>query len=67
MAMTLRLTEQLDQQLTQIADNLGISKNAVAINAIEAFIAQESQRVLVRQAFEMVSKRDSKILEKLVD
>ncbi len=67
MAMTLRLTEQLDQQLTQIADTLGISKNAVAINAIEAFIAQESQRVLVRQAFEMVSKRDSRILEKLVD
>lgn len=67
MAMTLRLTDELDQGLTDIARNLGVSKNTLAMNAIAKYIAQESQRAIVQQAFELVSTRDAKLLERLED
>jgi len=67
MAMTLRLSEKQDKALTEIADSLGISKNMAATVAIEAFIAQESQRLQVREAFAMVTKRDAKLLDRLSD
>ena len=67
MAMTLRLSEKQDKALTEIADSLGISKNTAATVAIEAFIAQESQRLQVREAFSMVTKRDAKLLDRLSD
>lgn len=65
MAMTLRLSEEQDRALTEIAGSLGISKNSAATAAIEAFIAHEYQRVKVREAFALVIKRDAKLLEQL--
>lgn len=65
MAMTLRLSEEQDKALNEIAVSLGISKNSAATAAIEAFIAHEHQRVKVREAFELVLKRDVKLLDQL--
>lgn len=65
MAMTLRLTDELDQGLTDIAKTLGVSKNTLAVNAIAKYIAQETQRAVVKEAFTLVSKRDAKLLERL--
>jgi predicted transcriptional regulator len=65
MAMTLRLSDEQDKALTEIAESLGISKNSAATVAIEAFINQESQRLKIREAFALVNKRDAKLLERL--
>jgi len=65
MAITIRLSEEQDKALTEIAESLGISKNSAATVAIEAFINQESQRLKIREAFALVNKRDAKLLERL--
>jgi predicted transcriptional regulator len=65
MAMTLRLSDEQDKALTEIAESLGISKNSAATVAIEAFINQESQRLKIREAFALVNKRDAKLLQRL--
>ena len=67
MAMTLRLSDEQDKALTEIAESLGISKNSAATVAIEAFINQESQRLKIREAFTLVNKRDAKLLKRLGD
>ncbi len=67
MAMTLRLSDEQDKALTEIAESLGISKNSAATVAIEAFINQESQRLKIREAFALVNKRDAKLLKRLGD
>ena len=67
MAMTLRLSDEQDKALTEIAESLGISKNSAATVAIEAFINQESQRRKIREAFALVNKRDAKLLKRLGD
>jgi len=67
MAMTLRLSDEQDKALTDIAASLGISKNNAVTVAIEAFIAHEAQRIQIREAFSLVTTRDSKLLERLGD
>ncbi|MCX6485393.1 MAG: hypothetical protein NTX78_01950 [Rhodoluna sp.] len=67
MAMTLRLSEEQDKQLTTIAESLGISKNKAAIDAIQAFIELEWQRATVKQAVERVLTRDAELMERLAD
>lgn len=67
MAMTLRLSDEQDKALTEIAESLGISKNSAATVAIEAFINQESQKLKIREAFALVNKRDAKLLKRLGD
>ena len=67
MAMTLRLTEQQDKQLTEIANALGISKNKAAMDAIEKFIELEWQRAVVKQTFAEVRVRDKDLLDRLAD
>ena len=67
MAMTLRLTEQQDKQLTDIANALGISKNKVAMEAIEAFIELEWQKAVVKKVFAEVQVRDKELLDRLAD
>ena len=67
MAMTLRLTEEQDKQLTEIAESLGISKNHAVSSAVEAYIAKAYQRVKIKQIFDMVAERDAEILAALGD
>ena len=67
MAMTLRLTEKQDKQLTEIASALGISKNKAAMDAIEAFIEKEWQRAVVKKVFTEVKARDKDLLDRLAD
>jgi predicted transcriptional regulator len=67
MAMTLRLTDEQDKQLGEIAESLGISKNHAVASAVEAYIAKAFQRVKIKQAFELVLERDADILAALGD
>lgn len=67
MAMTLRLTEAQDRQLTAIAQSLNISKNKVAVDAIQAFIEIEWQRAIARNVVSEVLIRDKELLDRLAD
>jgi predicted transcriptional regulator len=67
MAMTLRLTDEQDKQLGEIAESLGISKNQAVASAVEAYISKAFQRVKIKQAFELVLERDADILAALGD
>jgi len=65
--MTLRLSDTEDKELAEIAESLGISKNTAAKVAIQAYIAQQSQRLQVRRALAMLTQRDAKLLDRLAD
>jgi predicted transcriptional regulator len=67
MAMTLRLAEEQDKQLTEVAGALGLSKQQVVEKAVEQFLARESQEAIVGRVFEMVRVRDKELLERLAD
>lgn len=54
MAMTLRISEEQDKRLTTVAESLGISKNQVAIEAIDAFIEREWQKAVAKKVIATV-------------
>lgn len=65
--MTLRLAEEQDKQLTQVASHLGLSKQQVVEQAIEQFLERESQEAVLKSVFDLVRTRDKELLERLAD
>lgn len=65
--MTLRLSTEQDAALTQIAEQMHLSKQQAVTLAVERFIEQNDQRAIVRQAFELVKTRDAELLRRLAD
>ena len=67
MAMTIRLTEEQDAKLAQIAHDRQVSKQ----RAIEVLIEEADEREFIRkridQAFEKVMTRDKELIERLAD
>ncbi len=67
MAMTLRLTEELDTTLGLIADERKISKQRVIEELIEAAGEKSLRKARLAQAFELVMTRDKELMERLAD
>jgi hypothetical protein len=67
MAMTIRLTEAQDEVLTNIADQLGCSKQQAVITAIEAFDAKAHRRKQLKEIMDIVLVRDKELLDRLAD
>jgi len=67
MAMTLRLNSETDQMLTEVANNLGISKSQAVARAVEEFLSQQSADAIANKVFDKVLKRDAALLERLSD
>jgi predicted transcriptional regulator len=67
MAMTLRLAEEQDKQLAQVAEHLGISKQQAVALAVERFLELEWQRTVIKSAMARVLERDKELLERLAD
>jgi predicted transcriptional regulator len=67
MAMTLRLTEELDAKLELIAADRRISKQ----RAIESLIEEADEREFVRkrldEAYHLVMTRDKELMDRLAD
>lgn len=67
MAMTLRLSEDLDAKLELIAADRRLSKQ----RAIESLIEEADEREFVRkrldEAFHLVMTRDKELMERLAD
>lgn len=65
MAMTLRISDDLDQKLTLHAERVGVSKQKFVIRAIEAQLERESQAAVAAAVFDKVLLRDKELLDKL--
>ena len=65
MAMTLRLSEQLDADLTRAATAAGISKQEAVTRAIEEFLHRGSHQALVTSAIAETLSDHAELLDKL--
>ena len=67
MAMTLRLTPELDAKLDIIAAQLGVSKQLAVEAAIERYDAREKRQAQMNEALNLVLTRDAELMERLAD
>ena len=65
--MTLRLSSEQDAALTQIAEQLHVSKQQAVTMAVEKFIEQNDQRAIMRKTVERVMSRDAELMRRLAD
>jgi len=65
--MTLRLAEDQDRQLAEVAQTLGLSKQQAVEKAVGQFLERESQEAILGRVFAMVRTRDRELLERLAD
>jgi predicted transcriptional regulator len=67
MAMTLRLDTELDNDLGDVAELLGLSKQQVVTQAVALFLDAQKNRLEMRRTVEMVLQRDSELMKRLED
>lgn len=67
MAMTVRLTEELEITLGLIAQERKVSKQRVIEELIEAAGERSLRKARLAQAFELVMTRDKELMERLAD
>ncbi|XPP27447.1 MAG: ribbon-helix-helix protein, CopG family [Leucobacter sp.] len=67
MAMTVRLPEELDAKLEQIAAARHSSKHAVLLAAAERFVSEELKTALVLDAVERVGVQYAEAIQRLED
>lgn len=65
--MTVRLPDDLDERLEQIARERRVSKHAVIVEATERFVASEAKTARVLAAVDDVSARYRDALDRLRD
>ena len=67
MAMTLRLTAELDKKLDETAEYLGLSKQQVVNKAVEYYIDEMSELKIAKKALDWTLANDKELLERLAD
>ena len=67
MAMTLRLSQELDQTLEATSERLGISKQQAVTRAVEMYIDAMAERQQVLDAMDALMVQDKKLMERLAD
>ncbi len=67
MAMTIRLTDELDAKLERLANDLGVSKQQAVIQAIELSSAKSIRELQLAEARNFVLTHDRDLMEKLAD
>lgn len=67
MAMTIRLTDELDAKLERLASELGVSKQQAVIHAIELSDAKSIREKQLSDARAFVLDHDAELMEKLAD
>ena len=65
MATTVRLSDEAEERLAELARLLHLSKNAVIEKAVLEMDERTTRRVRVRTAFDVVRARDAELLERL--
>lgn len=67
MAMTLRLEPELDNDLGEVAELLGLSKQQVVAQAVAIFLEAQKNRLEMRRTVEMILQRDAELMKRLED
>ncbi|MEO6941669.1 MAG: ribbon-helix-helix protein, CopG family [Terrimesophilobacter sp.] len=67
MAMTVRITSELDEKLQAIADARHTSKHALVLQAVEILVNTESKTDRVMASVERTLERDAGLLKRLAD
>jgi predicted transcriptional regulator len=67
MAMTLRLEPELDSDLGDVAELLGLSKQQVVTQAVALFLDAQKNRLEMRRTVEMILQRDAELMKRLED
>ncbi len=67
MAMTLRLSPDLDAALQSLADLRHTSKHALMVSALEAYVKSQTKAQQVMASVERTLDRDSELLTRLED
>jgi len=67
MAMTLRLEPELDSDLGDVAELLGLSKQQVVTQAVALFLDAQKNRLEMRRTVEMILPRDAVLMKRLED
>ncbi|MBN9177429.1 MAG: ribbon-helix-helix protein, CopG family [Microbacterium sp.] len=65
--MTLRLPEDLDARLEELAASRHISKHALLLQAAEAMVARDGRRAEILGAVDFVRTHDAELLQRLED
>ena len=67
MAMTVRFSTELDEQLQKIADARHTSKHALVLQAVEVLVKTETKTDQVMASVERTLVRDAELLARLED
>ena len=67
MAMTVRLSAELDGQLQAIADARHTSKHALVQQAVEVLVKTHGKTEMVMDSVERTLDRDAELLQRLAD
>jgi predicted transcriptional regulator len=67
MAMTLRLEPELDNDLGDVAELLGLSKQQVVAQAVAIFLEAQKNRLEMRRTVEIILQRDAELMKRLED
>jgi predicted transcriptional regulator len=65
LAMTLRLTEELDAELNTLATAQGTSKNQLIIAALEDYLARQTHEFRAKAAIEATLSQHAGLIDKL--
>ncbi len=65
--MTLRLEPELDNDLGDVAELLGLSKQQVVAQAVAIFLDAQKNRLEMRRTVEMILQRDAELMKRLED
>lgn len=67
MALTLRLPEELDRRLSEIAEAEHVSKHSLVLESVQSLIEQRAHFALVQEGLEYALSHDAEALERLAD
>ena len=67
MAMTLRLSEELEEKLTLLAEERNVSKQRVIEQLIEAAEQKANREAVLAEVFNLVMTRDAELMRRLAD
>jgi predicted transcriptional regulator len=65
MAMTLRLDERLDQQIQELADAQGVSKQQLIVRATQEYVERESRMTRTLASADRVVRENTGLLDRL--
>jgi len=65
MAMTLRLDDDLDRQVQQLADAQGLSKQQLLVRAVQEYLARESRTTRTLANAKHVARENAGLLDRL--